>query len=265
MRCAPFVAGLAALLAVAIQPAAGASRPDAIGVVVLHGKSGGRPDDNTFPVANRLQRDGYPVERPEMCWSWRRIYDRSFPDCLAEIDAAAARLKARGARHIVILGMSLGGSVAIAYGASHDGLAGIVALAPAHSTSNFVRNPRMAGAVEEARHLVAAGKANEPQTFADTNLRDTEVRTTPAIYLSFFDPERPELRMGQNASLLREPVLWVSGSRDPTQRTAEEQFARVPANALNRFVMVNSDHFHTPAAAEADVSRWMQELAATLP
>jgi dienelactone hydrolase len=267
MRSAPFVAGLAALLAVSMlpAPATSAARPDAIGVVVLHGKSGGRSDDNTLPVANRLEREGYPVERPEMCWSWRRIYDRTFPDCLAEIDAAVTRLKSRGARHIVIAGMSLGGAAAFSYGASRDGLAGIVALAPGHNPAFYARNPRMARAVEEARRLVAEGKANEPRTFADDNQGDTDVRTTPAIYLSFFDPKRPELRMAQNVSHLRAPVLWVSGSRDERQRYVEGQFAQAPANPLNRFVTVNSDHLRTPAAAESDVAHWMKDLAATLP
>jgi esterase/lipase len=265
MRCLPFLAGLGAILAHLGMPAPAmaAAKPETIGVVLLHGKSG-RPDDVIAELANRLDWVGFKVERPEMCWSNRRIYDRPFVDCLAEIDTAVARLKGDGARHIVIAGMSLGGAAALSYGASRDGLAGIIALAPAHNPMGFARNPRMVSAVEEARRLAGEGKANEVQTFADTNLRDTTVRTTPAIYLSFFDPERPELQLAHNIAGLRAPLLWVAGDRDQTQRRASERFQEAPANQLNRFVSVSSDHFRTPTASQSEVVQWLRDLAATL-
>ena len=82
------------LLAVAVQlssPPAHAQHP--IGVVLMHGKQSapGEHDD----LAGALASAGYAVERPEMCWSNRRIYDLPYLDCLREIHAAAARLKSR--------------------------------------------------------------------------------------------------------------------------------------------------------------------------
>jgi esterase/lipase len=264
MRFAAPAVVLAACLALSIAPALGAAKPESIGVVIAHGKSG-TPDDVITALSAQVEWEGFPVERPEMCWSRRRIYDRVFADCLADIDAAVAKLRARGVRHVVVAGMSLGGAAALSYGARHDGLAGIVAIAAAHNPANFQRNPRMVKSLEEARRLVAEGKGNEYATFADTNLRETQVRTTAAIYLSFFDPERPELRMANNVSQLREPLLWVAGDGDQTQRNAAETAARAPASALNRFVTVPSDHFKTPTVGASAVVAWLKDLAATLP
>ena len=55
----------------------------AIGVVLMHGKQSapGEHDD----LAGALASAGYVVERPEMCWSNRRIYDLPYLDCLREI------------------------------------------------------------------------------------------------------------------------------------------------------------------------------------
>jgi hypothetical protein len=49
---------------------------------------------------------------------------------LAELEAPIARLTGRGARAIVVAGMSVGGLAALAFGARRSGLAGIIALAP---------------------------------------------------------------------------------------------------------------------------------------
>jgi hypothetical protein len=50
-----------------------------------------------------------------------------FLDCLAELDPPIARLAGRGARAIVVAGMSQGGAAALAFGARRWGLAGIAA------------------------------------------------------------------------------------------------------------------------------------------
>jgi esterase/lipase len=83
-----------------------------LGVVLMHGKQG-QPDRVINGLAEALERAGYPVERPEMCWSRRRIYDLSYTDCFRDIDSAVERLKARGATEIVVAGQSLGGNAAI--------------------------------------------------------------------------------------------------------------------------------------------------------
>jgi hypothetical protein len=53
-------------------------------------------------LAATIADAGFLVERPEMCWSAARIYDRTYLECLADIDAAAAQ-KEHGVTAIVVL------------------------------------------------------------------------------------------------------------------------------------------------------------------
>ena len=160
-----------------------AGATERIGLVLMHGKTGSPAQ--LQELAARLTAAGYSVERPEMCWSRRRIYDRSYLDCLTDADAAAAKLKARGATTIVIAGMSLGGNAALAYGARRPDLKGVIALAPAPSLDRIRLRPEIARSISAAEAMVAAGRGDESTVFADVNIgRDFEVKTTPTIYLS---------------------------------------------------------------------------------
>ena len=123
-----------------------ASADDRLGIVLLHGK-GGLPQQFT-PMAASLASQGYLTEQPEMCWSRNRIYDRLYLDCLRDIDTAADRLKERGATAIVVLGMSLGGNAALAYGARHPGLKGVIALVPGHAPEFISRRPEIAASLD---------------------------------------------------------------------------------------------------------------------
>lgn len=100
-----------------------------IGVVPLHGKTG--TPGQLGKLAAALETAGYAVETPEMCWSKARIFDKTLPDCLKDVDAAVAELKAKGATKIVVGGTSQGAVAAIDYGAATTGLAGVIAMAPA--------------------------------------------------------------------------------------------------------------------------------------
>src|SRR5277367_3843085 len=118
------------------------------------------------PCSRRL------VERPEMCWSHRRMRDRPFLECLAELDAPIARLTGRGARTIVVAGMSQGGLGALAFGARRSGLAGIIALTPNGAPERLVSLfPQVAESVAQALAMVAAGHDDERASFTDLNIR----------------------------------------------------------------------------------------------
>src|SRR6266404_9955764 len=85
-----------------------------IGVVLMHGNTDS-PDGTIALLATAMEGAGYLVERPEMCWSYRRRRDRPLLDCLAELEAPIARLLDRGPRAIVVAGMSAGGAAALAF------------------------------------------------------------------------------------------------------------------------------------------------------
>lgn len=232
---------------------------ETVGVVMMHGKHG--TPGQLQQLAGSVADAGFAVERPEMCWSAARIYDRTYLECFADIDAAAARLKERGATAIVVLGMSLGGNAALGFGARRHGLAAIIALAPAHAPEFISRRLEIAQSIAKAQAEVAAGRGDEKTTFDDIDVgKIFSVSATPAIYLSFFGPDSPAV-MPENAAHLTAPLLMVSGSNDPTQRSADAIFARVPPDPRNKHVTVEADHLGTPAASIAIVLAWLKALA----
>jgi pimeloyl-ACP methyl ester carboxylesterase len=255
-------ASLVALAAFGITlPAQAAGK---LGVVLVHGKQGN--PGQLGNIVDALTHAGYLVDRPEMCWSHRRIYDRPYLDCLSDIDRAIEQLRKRGATEIVVAGQSLGGNAAIGYGARHPDIKGVIAFAPAHAPEFISKRPEVAADIARARALIAKGEGDRRMTFNDANTSargsfTIKVSATPRIYVSFYGPDSPAV-MPANAARLKMPILLVSGSHDPTQRQAPFTFRRAPENPLNRFVKVNSNHPGTPEAGKAAMLAWLKELTA---
>ena len=247
--------------AVLLLGAAAGSRvlaADKLGVVLMHGKHG-LPEQLALYDAP-LASLGILTARPEMCWSRHRIYDRPYLDCLREVDDAIANLKARGATAIVVGGMSLGGNGALGYGAHHQGLKGILTLAPAHFPEFLSRRPDIEQALERARQLLANGHGGEKVEFPDINQNEEiKVVATPAAYISFLGADSPSV-MPRNAATLSAPLLLVAGIEDRSQRGESYVFGRAPGNPLNRYVTVHSNHFDTPAAGREAAIAWLREL-----
>jgi pimeloyl-ACP methyl ester carboxylesterase len=249
---------LAALIVSFLSLCAPLAASERVGVVLMHGKQSA-PDQHG-PLADAMAAAGYLVERPEMCWSHRRIYDHPYLECLREIDAAIERLKARGASSFVIAGHSLGANAALAYGARHR-VRGVIALAPGHAAEFIAQRPQIAAATNRARMLVANGQGDMPMDFPDINGDVViSVRATPKTYLSFFGPDSPAV-MPINAARLTAPLLCVAGSDDPIQRGRDYLFVKAPAHPLNRYVTVRASHFGTSAAAAEMVVGWLKLLA----
>jgi esterase/lipase len=247
---------LALVLAFVAQPAAAFQR---VGIVLLHGKTGSPAQ--FAEMANTLEETGYGVETPEMCWSARRIYDAPLSECFADIDAAAERLRADGIEAIVVGGHSLGGLVALAYGASHDGLAGIVALAPDGEPADFNGHARVGASVAEAAKLMQAGKGDDTATFTDRVLgRDFTIHATPRAFLSFLGPDS-DLRPARLLPRLRAPIFWAAGRKDTSQSNAAALFRKAPANGLNTFLTVNAGHMGAPGAALVPMIDWLDRIA----
>lgn len=255
---------LTALAATSVQ----ARAQGKLGIVFMHGKQGNPLHLSDAPAS--FERAGYLVAMPEMCWSGRRIYDRTFDDCLLEVDAAVAQLKARGASTIVVGGHSLGGSGALGYGARHPGLAGILTSAPAPNLHGFSTQPGIAEEVARARQMVAAGRGEERADFKDYNVITSErisftVHTTPRIYLSFYEIGGPA-DLGVNAARLTAPLLLLSGDRDPSQGGAAQTSANIvfglaPANPLNRHIkLANTDHLGTLTSGTGAMIDWLRAL-----
>ena len=233
-----------------------------VGVVLVHGK---QSTPGPFErMAEGLEQAGYLAERPEMCWSRQRIYDKEYLACLAELDGVVAKLRGRGATDIVIAGQSLGGNGVLGYGARHHELKGVVAFAPAHAPQFLSQQPRIAGSLDKARAMIAKGEGDLKATFNDVNTTrdgpiEYTVEVTPKIYLSFFASDSSAV-MPANAAKLTAPLLLISGMQDQSQRGARAIYQAAPANPLNRFVSVEATHTETPAKGREAMMAWLKEL-----
>ncbi|MFI5001858.1 MAG: alpha/beta fold hydrolase [Reyranellales bacterium] len=235
-------------------PSSPASAP--LGIVLMHGKKG--PPGYLAATKAILEAHGYLVSTPEMCWSDKRQYDRLYPDCLAEIDAAVADLRRRGARSIVIAGHSLGGTAAIAYGASHDDLAGVIGFAAGDA---FWGPASLLPDIARAQQLVDQGRGDSVADFEDIRPSGrTSMRTTAAHFLSFVALP-VEQRLPANVARLRVPLLLVAGTQDgATMQYEARAYDRVPNLALNRYVEVNADHNGTLKAGMKPALEWLARL-----
>lgn len=250
---------LATLVALFAGTIGTAQAADRLGIILMHGKQG-RPDHAIPSLASKLSGAGYLVATPEMCWSKRRIYDKPYPACLAELDKVAEELRADGATAIVVAGHSLGGNGALGYAATHE-VKGVVSLAGAHNPERAVNRPEIAESLAKAKAMIAEGRGAETANFNEINAGWTfTVSCSADTYASFFDPAGPAV-MAANAARLRAPLLWVGGDRDTTQKGAGAIFTHTPADPLNRHVTVSADHLDTPDAATEAVLAWLKEVA----
>jgi pimeloyl-ACP methyl ester carboxylesterase len=246
---------LAATFALA-SLAIGFSPADArIGVVMMHGN--GSWGGQFAPFVDIFARAGFGLDTPDMCWADRRRYDRTPEECMDEVDAAAARLKAAGYDQIVVAGHSMGGINTLLYAANRPGLAGVMAFAPSGRPSR-TNNDWM---VLFARGLVARGEGDKVAEFPTTGINPLYVR--PRMWLAFFGPES-SLYDFELLPKLTAPLLWVAGTDDNGQRDAENRYKLAPATPLNRFVLVKADHFATPDVAAPDIVAWLNDLQASL-
>ena len=141
-----------------------------IGLVLLHGKEA--PGNAMAQTGSRLAAEGYLVETPEMCWSKRRIYDLPYRDCMKDIDAAVERLRKRSATDIVVYGQSVGGNMALGYGANREGIRGIIVTAGGHHPGGIMGSfPPIAKSFEQAKQMVAKGQGGTRARFAATTTR----------------------------------------------------------------------------------------------
>jgi pimeloyl-ACP methyl ester carboxylesterase len=250
MRLSACVAALAMLV---LAGTGSASAAGGIAIVLLHGGgSSGSQFDDMVPV---IERAGYRVVTPDMCWSQSRRYDESAQSCIGDVDKVVDRLKGEGYQRIVVGGHSQGGIFAIYYAANRPGLAGVIAFAPSGPPIGMdSNNPSVAF----AHRAIAAGRGDVPVDFGNGI---NPIIATPVDYLSWTGMESPLYDI-ELLPRLTSPLLWVAGTEDPGQANAPDRYKYAPPNALNQFVTVDADHFATPDAAVGQMIDWLNRLSA---
>jgi len=239
-----------------------AFEPRTTGVVVMHGKWGSAGDKTTVPVAHALQAAGFLVDQPEMPWAGSRLYDRDYDAAMDDIDAAVARLKARGATKIVISGVSFGGNATLRYATLGRPVDAFVLMAPAHFPDSPPTRQKLADSTAEASKLVAAGKGDTQISIADFNSgdRSRSIRISAANYMSYFSPDGPAAMSAFASKVGAVQILCIEGTLDPSSKGFERMvLPRIPSQAKITRVDVVADHLDVPQAAQSSVVQWLRE------
>lgn len=236
-----------------------------VGVLMLHGKSPGSPQDPNFSVLkSRFESEGMLVELPDMPWSRNRYIDGNWDKAMMEMANHVKTLRDKGATKIVLVGHSMGAPAALSFAARKGDVQGIVMLAPGHVPSLYYKSARLQAvreSIDEARALVSANKADSTERFTDINQgRPLLVIMTPRNYLSYFDPES-DAEMTVTAPRVPStiPSIVVVGDQDPLFKLAKAHlFDRLPANAGNQYLEVKADHLSTPRESIDNVIQWIK-------
>ena len=258
-----FASILAVFVLAALPAAAQDLKERKIGVVLMHGKWGAPGSPALYQLSLALKNADVLLEMPTMPWSRHRDYDAGYDDAMQEIDAAVAKLKAKGATRIVVGGHSFGANAGLGYGATRDGLAGVLALAPGHNYGDWRTHQAIRESVAAAKQLLAAGQGGESFAFTDYNQGKQEAkRTTVKIFLNHFDPMGPSA-MDLNAAKTRPntPILWVIGKGDPLFASGRARiYDKAPGHPKSRYVEVDGGHAETPSKSVEIVLGWLKAI-----
>lgn len=234
------------------------------GVVFLHAK-GSSPDAGTItPLIKAMKQEGMEVIAPELPWSDSREYDASYEDALREINKQVEALKAKGITNIIIAGHSLGANAAIAYAANYTDAQGVAAIAPGHVPELKGYQKKLGDSVKKARHMVSSGKGDKKVKLNDVNQgKKSSVKTTPEIYLSYFDPQGPAV-IPNNVMAMNEgtALLWIVGEKDRMAKRGEDYaFSMAVENPLNEYIVVKGDHKDTPKKGQDEIIAWIRQVS----
>lgn len=234
-----------------------------VGVVIMHGK-GGSPSKHVSDLAASLERHGFLVANLEMPWSARRDYDVDVSAAENEVEIALAALRQKGASKVFVAGHSQGGLFALYFGGKHH-IAGIVAIAPGGDVGNQTFREKLAQSFDLARKLVADGKGQEK-----TRLSDFEgskgivpVVTTPAAYLTWFDPEGAMNQRHAIQNITADtPVLFIAPTNDypGLARVKQEMFGLLAKHPFTKIYEPNSNHLGAPSASTQEIEDWITNV-----
>lgn len=261
MRIAP-VLMLTAI--VAGMPWVAVAEAPKIGIVVMHGK-GGSPTKHVADLASGLEAKGYLVANLEMPWSGKRAYDVDTRTAEHEVQAALTKLRERGAAKLFIAGHSQGGAFALHCAGIHA-VDGVIAIAPGGNVAGAIYREKLGDVVARARSLAAEGKGDEKIALSDfENTKGTfTVVTTPAVYLTWFDPDGAmNMQRAARAAKPEIPILWIVAQNDypGLRKTNLPMFQTLTANPLTQLYEPSSDHLRAPSASLQEITRWTTTVA----
>lgn len=261
-----FLIGLAALLMIGVgwpRPVLAESAPARIGSVLMHGK-GGTPSRLVSELASGLEGHGVLVANLEMLWSGRCEYDVDVGAAEREVEAALNTLRQQEAQKLFVAGHSQGGVFALYFGGRHV-IDGVIAIAPGGNVGSQLFRDKLGENVALARQLVTEDKGDEKTRLADyEGAKGTyPVITTPALYLSWFDPAGA---MNQTLAVQnmnpKVPVLFVAPTDDypGLLKVKQQMFEALPGNPQTRLDEPNANHLGAPSVSLTTIVEWTTGL-----
>ena len=255
-----FIAALLACCYLFLTPAAAAEKD--VGIVLLHGKWD-RPPSKVLGLARQLEAQGYQVLTPTMPWSGTREYDVPYSQAIVEIESAANSLRDKGAKHVIVGGLSFGANAALAYAGIGKPVDAIFLLSPGHTPYAGSMKTALQDSVAKASEMMKSGAANDRAWFKDLNQgQSQQIRVTAASYFSYFDPEglaaMPKTAAGISSAI---PVFMAVGSADQMSGFAEKTiFSVAPPHAKSSFTIMNADHIGLVNVVAPGLIEWLRSL-----
>ena len=247
-----------------LSPNAMAETSNKIGIVLMHGK-GGSPTKYVAELASALEAQGILVANLEMPWSGKRDYDVNVAAAEQEVEAALSGLRGKGAQKLFVAGHSQGGLFAFYFGNKHV-VDGIIAMAPGGNVGGAAYREKVVDSVESARKLIAEGKGDQK-----TRLTDHEgskgtypITTTPASYLTWFDPEgamnETQAVKNMNPAI---PILFVAPTNDYPSllKIKQQMFDALPKNPRSKLYEPSANHLQAPSASAKEIVEWTAAIA----
>ena len=262
LKCVLAFAAVALTTALFATPVSAQQAPT-IGIVVMHGKGGG-PGGLVKPLADGLEARGFRVANLQMPWSRDRKYDVDVAAAVSEVNAAVSDLRSKGAVKVFVAGHSQGAVFALHY-ATREKIDGLIIIAPGGDVASSFFRQQVGRSVSRAKDQIAAGKGGETGDYDESEGgKNWTVRTTSAIYFSWFDPDGAMNQLKSSAALPKTlPVLHVAPTSDypALLRTKQEMFSALPDHPLKRLHEPNSDHRNAPRDALDGITAWIGEIA----
>ena len=235
-----------------------------IGVVLMHGK-GGSPSKHVAELAESLKQRGFLIANVEMPWSGRRDYDVDVAAAEKEVESALNSLREKGGQKLFVAGHSQGGLFALYFGSRHP-VDGVIAIAPGGNVGSPVFREKLGDAVALARKLIAEGKGDEKTRLSDYegSRGITPVITTPAVYLSWFDPDGAMNEAAAARSMNPAvPVLFIvpTGDYPGNLRAKQQVFDALPKNQHSKLYEPSSSHLNAASASISEIIEWTTTVA----
>ncbi len=211
-----------------------------IGVLVIHGFTGS--PQTMRPVADAMVRAGFSVELPRLPGHGTDIEDMkqtTFPDYAATVEAAYADLAARTEK-VVVVGLSMGGTLTAWVTARHPEVAGAVFINAAVAPLD----PALLSMVDD---MIAAGETAAPgvgSDIADPDAKEDAYLGSPLVPLRSLAVALGELQ--DDLPKITCPVLIMTSPNDHVvEPSASDHLAASVSGPVERVTLERSYHVAT--------------------